>query len=746
MRKPLHLHDRVGLAFAISLILASGLSPHRARAADDSPALGPHPSGGAIDAPEVHGSSVTTSSAQGQRLLFLGWDKELTGTSPVGFSKLHEFLTTAGHVVEEDRVPSRPITLARLQQFDVVAFGGLPTSQLSATELEAFREYVRDGGNLFLGGQWGDYNANWQNNNNGIGAYFGITFHQDLFCNPSHHLTYSGSCSTSPGDPDSGREYPLLDVLTPHPVAAGVTMLMLNWGQSLSGGVPVIFGSIESWSDLGATLEPQPADCLDPWFVNERDPEEPQGLLRGVVAEEYRAGKVVATGDVDFWWNWAFDLFSHRQILANILEWFAAPPVCEYTALTSGTPLDSESMDLVLCTFEPVEARWGAIGARSSSPWRVRVYAHGAADGVCVTDLLADSATSDPVDFVVGDFHGNDLRTYYAKVDNVDALTPVTTEWDGGTRTLEPSSGGSPGLRGAPAVRSGVQDWILDVYDVQLDADTDYGFNLESNGAVRMLLFQSAGETTWAGRQDAIWEAQGSRTYTAVAAGIYGLVLVNESPGPASYSVLVRKSTPLPVAVSFRTEIAGSTPKVLWELQGLRAETPVSLWRWRTTSTDRMSRLETNGVLLESSLGSAGEYVDHEAQPGATYTYALVGGSSSDAILAESSIAVTPGKSVALGPAVPNPFNPSTRVYYDVPGGSNVTVEIFDVLGRRIRVLLDASLSASRTEAAPASFVTWDGTDAATRPVATGVYFVRLRAVTPTGRVLTAGCRLALLR
>jgi hypothetical protein len=72
--------------------------------------------------------------------------------------------------------------------------------------------------------------------------------------------------------------------------------------------------------------------------------------------------------------------------------------------------------------------------------------------------------------------------------------------------------------------------------------------------------------------------------------------------------------------------------------------------------------------------------------------------------------------------AVPNPFNPSTTIHVSVPGPGRVTVEVYDVTGRRVRTLYD------RTTGAGEFVVTWDGTDRRGRRGASGVYFVRLTA------------------
>ncbi len=76
----------------------------------------------------------------------------------------------------------------------------------------------------------------------------------------------------------------------------------------------------------------------------------------------------------------------------------------------------------------------------------------------------------------------------------------------------------------------------------------------------------------------------------------------------------------------------------------------------------------------------------------------------------------------ALEPAVPNPFNPTTTIGFSLAERAHVRLVVFDVSGRRVRTLVDATR-------APAHYrVTWDGrTDRGAR-VASGVYFYRLEA------------------
>jgi len=79
-------------------------------------------------------------------------------------------------------------------------------------------------------------------------------------------------------------------------------------------------------------------------------------------------------------------------------------------------------------------------------------------------------------------------------------------------------------------------------------------------------------------------------------------------------------------------------------------------------------------------------------------------------------------KAFTLVQNYPNPFNPTTTIEYSVPTRSHVTVEILNLLGQRVRTLIDEMKSAGnyRTE--------WDGTDAYGKSVSTGVYLYRFRA------------------
>ena len=70
----------------------------------------------------------------------------------------------------------------------------------------------------------------------------------------------------------------------------------------------------------------------------------------------------------------------------------------------------------------------------------------------------------------------------------------------------------------------------------------------------------------------------------------------------------------------------------------------------------------------------------------------------------------------------PNPFNPVTTIGYGLPERSYVTIEIYNVLGQKVRSLVNCEQPAGLYA------ITWDGTNTAGSPVATGVYLYRFQA------------------
>jgi aminopeptidase N len=78
----------------------------------------------------------------------------------------------------------------------------------------------------------------------------------------------------------------------------------------------------------------------------------------------------------------------------------------------------------------------------------------------------------------------------------------------------------------------------------------------------------------------------------------------------------------------------------------------------------------------------------------------------------------------ALVQNYPNPFNPGTWVPFSLPHRTDVTLTVYDVLGREIAVIAHGLFEAGTHT------VRWEGTDARGARVGSGVYFCRLTAGT----------------
>ncbi len=77
---------------------------------------------------------------------------------------------------------------------------------------------------------------------------------------------------------------------------------------------------------------------------------------------------------------------------------------------------------------------------------------------------------------------------------------------------------------------------------------------------------------------------------------------------------------------------------------------------------------------------------------------------------------------LALKGNVPNPFNPTTTIHFDLPKSTDVRLSVYELSGRRVASLVSGTMDAGSHQ------VVWTGKDDTGRSVASGVYFYRLEA------------------
>lgn len=70
----------------------------------------------------------------------------------------------------------------------------------------------------------------------------------------------------------------------------------------------------------------------------------------------------------------------------------------------------------------------------------------------------------------------------------------------------------------------------------------------------------------------------------------------------------------------------------------------------------------------------------------------------------------------------PNPFNPETTIYYQLPEDSEVELIIYNIKGQKVKTLVDEQLQQGEYS------TIWDGRDSDGKQANSGIYFYKLKA------------------
>ena len=88
----------------------------------------------------------------------------------------------------------------------------------------------------------------------------------------------------------------------------------------------------------------------------------------------------------------------------------------------------------------------------------------------------------------------------------------------------------------------------------------------------------------------------------------------------------------------------------------------------------------------------------------------------------------------------PNPFNPETTIRYELPANGEVIVKVYDLTGRLVKVLLNATLPAG------SHTVHWDGTDFRGNQVAAGIYIYQIEFIAANGEKIIRSKKMSLVK
>ena len=116
------------------------------------------------------------------------------------------------------------------------------------------------------------------------------------------------------------------------------------------------------------------------------------------------------------------------------------------------------------------------------------------------------------------------------------------------------------------------------------------------------------------------------------------------------------------------------------------------------------------------------QFVDKTVRVGGRYFYLIedVDANGNVSRHGPISVEIKAPKSFSMAPNFPNPFNPETKIHFEVPKSGTVLLRIFDTLGREVRTLVNGRKDAGFHE------IAWDARDDLGRGVASGIYFYQI--------------------
>jgi len=195
-----------------------------------------------------------------------------------------------------------------------------------------------------------------------------------------------------------------------------------------------------------------------------------------------------------------------------------------------------------------------------------------------------------------------------------------------------------------------------------------------------------------------------------------------EIPADQRYSFLINAMEAS--SMDFSAEAQNGFVSLKWETPELDDLLGYNLYRYvPLTDTTYSDTIQVNQSLIADTC-----YDDPTVRSGETYFYMYTAVSTDfkeSKFSSPVSVTAITGfghqeelpEKYALEQNYPNPFNPSTVISYSVPRASHVQLEIYDILGRKVAILIDKNQPAGRYK------IRWEATK-----VSSGIYFYRMQA------------------
>ncbi len=138
---------------------------------------------------------------------------------------------------------------------------------------------------------------------------------------------------------------------------------------------------------------------------------------------------------------------------------------------------------------------------------------------------------------------------------------------------------------------------------------------------------------------------------------------------------------------------------------------------YRGVGTGELAR-----IAVDRAASDRFAFTDRDVVPGASYRYQLAVTDGDGEFRSPIVTVEVPAASSVLAQNTPNPFNPTTRIRFQLAKSEHATLSVHDASGHLVRVLVDEARGTGAHD------VVWDGKSDAGTPVGSGVYFYRLTA------------------
>lgn len=185
----------------------------------------------------------------------------------------------------------------------------------------------------------------------------------------------------------------------------------------------------------------------------------------------------------------------------------------------------------------------------------------------------------------------------------------------------------------------------------------------------------------------------------------------------------------LPVEMTHITATSESQIGIVlnWQTESEVNSLGFHIWRSEDVKTN-FSKITTEIIKSQGNSSQPHEYhyTDRDVREGILYWYKIEELSTNGESTFFGPISITGVDAIptdyGLSHNYPNPFNPETSFYFDLPKDSKVTIKVYTLLGKVVKNLVDENRTSGRYR------VTWQGLDEAGQKVPSGIYFLRMEA------------------